>query len=101
MVDIAFAIQCKNLSGNSIEKEPIVTDGHNRSFVSFECFFQSFARGNVEVVCWLVQHQHVNARIDQFGQRESSLLSSGQVANVFVDIVTEEKKLREERTQLA
>ena len=53
------------------------------------------------MVCRLIEHQHIHARIDQLRQRQSSLLATGQIADVLVNVVAGEKKLREKRSQLA
>src|SRR6185503_13781895 len=48
----------------------------------------------------LVEHEHVDAGIDQFRQREPSLFSTGKIAHVFVNVVTGEQELRQKRAQL-
>src|SRR5436190_24081074 len=49
----------------------------------------------------LVQDQNVDSGINQFCQRESSLLSAGEVADMFKNVVANEKKLCQECSQLA
>src|SRR5207245_7272552 len=41
------------------------------------------------------------ARVDQLGQRQSSLLSAGKISHVFVNIITKEEKLRQKGPQLS
>ena len=101
MLDIACAIQRQYLGRNAIEEETIMTDRHDRSFIGLERFFQSFTRWNVEVIGGLVQHEYVHARVDQLRQRQSSLLSAGQIAHMLVNVVAKEKKLCEKRSQFA
>src|SRR6476660_6292895 len=49
----------------------------------------------------LIQNQNVYSGINQFGQRESSLLPAGKVTHVLVDVVAHEKKLCQKGSQLA
>src|SRR5713226_7844286 len=100
MLDAAGTIQRQNLRGYPIEKVSVVTDRDYRSFKGVECFLQGFARWNVEMIRRLVEHQHVSARINQLGQRESSLLSAGKIAHVFVNVVADKQKLCQKRSQL-
>ena|SRR5438874_12833701 len=99
MLDVACAIQRQYLRRNTIEEETVMTDRHDRSFISFERFLQSFTRWNVEVISGLVQYKYIHARVDQLRQRESPLLSAGQIAHVLIDVVAKEKKLCEKRPQ--
>src|SRR5690349_7564906 len=52
------------------------------------------------MVCRLIENQHIHARVDQLSQRESSLLATGNVSDVLVDVIPGKEKLREERPQL-
>src|SRR5258708_16899483 len=99
--DIAVAVERQNLRGYSVEEVAVVTDRDDRSFKGVERFLQRFARGDVEMIRRLVEHEHVHARIDQLGQRESSLLSAGKIAHMLVDVIADEQKLRQKRSQLA
>src|ERR1700730_16831701 len=78
-----------------------MADGDDRAFVSIERLFQRLAGRNVQMVGRLVKYEHVDTRIDELCQGESALLSSGQIGDVFVDIVSCKVKLAEKRTQLA
>src|SRR6266849_8947884 len=53
------------------------------------------------MICRLVEYQHIDARIDQLRQRQSSLLAAGKIAHVLVNVVAGEKKLCQKGTQLA
>src|SRR2546421_4927759 len=101
MFAVPFAIERENLRRNSIEEEAIVTDCYDRTFVGFQRFFERFTRRNVEVIRRLVKHQDVDSGINEFGEREPSLLSAGQIAYVLIDVIAREKKLCQERTQFA
>src|SRR5215212_4967096 len=53
------------------------------------------------MVSRLVKDENVHARVDQLRQGESSLLTTGKIAHVLVDVVASEEKLRQKRAQLA
>ena len=53
------------------------------------------------MISGLVQDEYVHARVDQLRQRQSPLLSAGQIAHMLVNVVANEKKLCEKRSQLA
>ena len=76
MFDVAEAVKSKDLGRNFIEKEPIVTNRNDRSFVSFQRCFQCLARRDIQMVGRLVEHQHIDTRVNQFRQRQPSLLSA-------------------------
>src|SRR5258708_18584124 len=101
LFDIAVAIERQNPRGYSLEEVAVVTDRDDRSFKGVERFLQRFARGNVEMIRRFVEHEHVHARIDQLGQRESSLLSAGEIAHMLVDVIADKQKLRQKGSQLA
>src|SRR5712692_4077290 len=101
MFDVAGAVERENLRSYPIQEKAVVTDRDDRSFKRVERFFQRFARRNVEMICRLVEHQNVYARINQLGQRESSLLSAGKIAHVFVNVIADKQKLCQKRSQLA
>src|SRR6185295_1329550 len=101
MLDLAGAIQRQHLCRDAIKEETVMTDRHDCSFIDLERFFQSLARWNVEVISGLVQHEHVHPRVDQLRERKSALLSSGQITNVLIDVIANEQKLCEKRSQLA
>src|ERR1700754_1957737 len=54
----------------------------------------------VEVVARLVQQQHVGARADQRGQRETGLLATGEHSGRLVDVVTREEERAEDLAQV-
>src|SRR5256714_3368355 len=101
VLNVPFAIQRQNLCRDAVQEKPIMTYRHDSSLVSIERIFQRFARWNIKMVGWFIKHQHVNARINQLRQGESSLLSAGEIADVLVNVIAGEKKLRKKRTQLA
>src|SRR5882724_10078925 len=101
MFAVTFAVERENLRRNSIEKEAILTDCYDRTFVGFQRFFERFPRRNIEMIRRLVKHQDVDSGINEFGERESSLLSTRQIAYVLVNVIAREQKLSQERTQLA
>src|SRR5256714_8315497 len=101
MFAVTFAVERENLRRNSIEKEAIVTDRYDRTFVGFQRFFERFSGRNIEVIRRLVKHQDVDSGINEFGERESSLLSTRQIADVLVDVIAREEKLSQKRTQFA
>ena len=49
----------------------------------------------------LVEHQHIDARIDQLRQRQSALLAAGKIANMFVNIIAGKMKFSQKGTQFA
>ena len=75
MLAVTIAVERQYLRRHSIEKKSIVADCYNRAFISLERFFERFARRNIEMIRGLVEHQDIDARIDQLCERESSLLS--------------------------
>ena len=87
---LALAFERQNLGRNPIEKISIVADGNDSAFVSSQRLLQRLARRNVQVICRLIEHQHVHARIDKLRQGQSSLLSAGEIADMFVNIVASE-----------
>src|SRR5712691_11649020 len=98
MFNVAVAVERQNLRRNAIEEVAVVTDCDDRSFKGVERFFQGFARGNVEMISRLVEHEHVHPRVNQLGQRESSLLSAGKIAHVLVNVIADKQKLRQKRS---
>src|SRR5688500_5601153 len=48
----------------------------------------------------LIQNQNVYTRVDQLCERQSSLLTTGEISDVLVNVVTGKQKLRQERSQL-
>src|SRR5437870_3605173 len=101
MFSAACTVERENLRPDAIKEVAIVADRDYRALVGVQRFFQCFARRNVEMVCRLVEHEHVDSRIDQFCERQSSLLSAGEIADVFVNIVTGKMKLSQKGAQFA
>ena len=64
MFGVALAVEGQNLSSNPIQEIAIMTNRHDRSFISIERGFQRFARGDIQMIGWLIEHQHVHAGID-------------------------------------
>src|SRR5258708_40066697 len=92
MLDRAGAIEGENLRRHAIEEVTGMTNGDYGPFICCECFFQGFARRDVEMVRRLVEKQHVDARIDQLSQRESSLLSTGKILFLLGNVIAGQKK---------
>src|ERR1044071_1312817 len=100
MLGAACAVERENLRGYAVQKIAVVADGDNRSLISVERLFESFAGRNVQMVGRLVQDKHVDARIDQLGESETAFLAARQIAHMLVNIVAREEKLGEEGRQL-
>ena len=98
MFDVAGAVERENLIGHPIEEISVVTNCYDGALVGVQRFLQGFARRNVEMICRLIEHQNVHARVNQLGQRESSLLSAGKIAHVFVNVIADKQKLSQKRS---
>src|ERR1043165_1348916 len=97
----ASAVEDKNLRRYAIQKVAVVPEGDDSALKGIQSFFQSLARRNVQMVRRLVEHKHVDARVDQLGQSEPPLFAARRVTNLLVNVVAREKKLGEKGTQLA
>ena len=76
MLAVTIAVEREYLRRNSIEEKAIVADCYNRTFIRLERFFKRFSRRNIEMVGGLIEHQDIDARINQLRERESPLLSA-------------------------
>src|SRR5437667_8584279 len=101
MLAVTIAVEGEYLRRHSIKEKPIMTDGDDGSLIRFQRFFERFARRNIEMIRRLVEHQDIDARINQLCERESSLLSTGQIAHVLVNVIAKEKKFCQKRSQFA
>src|SRR5438067_12322655 len=78
----SVAVEREDLRCDAVEEVSVVADCDDRAVVRVERLFQSLARWDVEVICRLVEDEDVDARVDEFRERESSLLAAGQIAYV-------------------
>src|ERR1044072_5724038 len=101
VLGVSAAVEREYLCGDAVEEVSVVADGDDGAVVGVEGFFERFARRDVEVVRRLVEDEDVDARVDELGEREPSLLAAGQISDVLVNVVAREEEAREEAAQLA
>src|SRR5947199_2276709 len=89
---VAGDLKNHQLVHRAIEEISIVTDHNHRALVPGQGVLESLPCPEIEMVGWLVQHQHVSAGGDQTGQRRPASFSAAQLTDALVDLVFGESK---------
>ena len=80
--DAGAAVEFENPARHLVEEVAVVCDGHHRSGKIMKEALQPGDRFRIEVVCRLVQKQHVRRAQQQLAQRNAALLATRQHGNV-------------------
>src|SRR5439155_26197052 len=81
--------------GHAIDEVTIVRDDDQSAGESLQRFFERLAGVDIEMIRRLIEEHQVSAEGHDFRERQPSAFSTGPIAGLLVNIVIEERELRE------
>ena len=87
--------QLQNTGRSLIDKITVMRNVKHRTGVLTDRFLKDFLRNNIQMVRRLVEDQEIRFGEHQTGQRDTSALTTAQIPNPFIYIVTGKKKCRQ------
>ena len=97
---MAKSVEPQHNSRNAIEHVAIVRDEHQRAAILEQTFLQDFQRGNVEIVCRLVEKQYIRGLQHQLSDQDASAFSAGKPPNALIQRFTAEEETRRPRRNM-
>src|SRR6184192_2646832 len=90
--DTAFAFEGENRGANTIQEIAVVTDHDDAAAKGDERFLEQAQRSEIEIVGRFVEHQHVAAALQNFGEQHPAAFAAAELRNFGVDALFAEKK---------
>ena len=90
LAGVAIAIQTEHDGRHAIQQIAIVSHQHQRAAKFEQALFEDLERGDVEIVCGLVQQQEIGGLQHQLCDEDASPLASGEVCDGLVELLAGE-----------
>src|SRR5207248_1020998 len=88
----AVSLEGENGGADAIQEIAIVTDHDDAAAEGDERFLEQAQRSEIEIVGRFVEHQHVAAALQNFGQQHPTPFATAELRNPGVDALFAEKK---------